>query len=251
MNEIEKTPERVINASDTKDFYAESIPGALDKCVAAGYSPLSMREIIRLRITAGSRSLFWKKCYTTASLIEHGKTATGAKIVLVSHVQNYLMIPANVRMSVAAGLRNGAGIVTKSDFLHRVELAEDGAAGLYIIPRDKVMRSSSGVISIDSAIDHPLTLPFLGVTEKEVQEYLEMHRRVYGGSIGIRHYDDYVEGEVRGRLLFLGDNYYCLGSYVLDDDARFIGVRRSVATEEGNAQNSDNIEQSIEILKRS
>lgn len=137
-------------------------------------------------------------------------------------------------------MRNGAGFVPQEDFYLRLKRAEQGEKGLSIIPYEILKVSTSGVISVDSALEHPMVLPFLGVDEAKARNYLEKHKNVYGPNIGVRHSDDFVEGEVRGRLLFLRGSYFdylLLGDYDLDLDARFVGVREKIA-EGGDAKKS-------------
>ncbi len=177
----------------------------------AGYEAAFLSELVGLRIEVDTEDspfwrLLWQKAHATRSTIETGKTSAGSKIVLVSHLPSYLSEVENIRTAINAGLRNGAVFVPEDNFQQRVKLAEQGEKRAYIIPYEKLKASRSGAFPVDSALEHPLILPFLGVNETQAKQYLENHKQFCGSSIGVWYCDDFVAGETYGRLLILGDS---------------------------------------------
>lgn len=216
-----------------QEFYADNIPTALENCAKAGYEALFMPELVEQRIKAEIDSPLWQNWYTTRSTIETGKTSASSKIVLISHIPGYLSEAENIQTAINAGLRVGAGFVPEDNFQQRVKRAEQGEPRLFIIPYEKVRASPSRVISVDSALEHPLVLPFLGVSKARAGKYFEKHKQIYSPNVGVWHYDDFVNGETRGRVLFLGSNYDILyGFNLLNYYARFVGVRRASDSEQ-------------------
>ncbi len=75
-----------------------------------------------------------------------------------------------------------------------------------MIPYETLNQSSSGVISVDQALNHPQTIPFLG-SEATAKAYLAKHREIYGDQIGVWHSDDFNKKNPLGRVLYLGGSY--------------------------------------------
>lgn len=243
-----------------QEFYANSIPLALENCTKAGYEALFMPELVERRIKAKINSPLWQNWCTTRSTMETGKTPAGSKIVLISHLPSYLSEAENIRTAINAGLRAGAGLVPGDNFQSRVKRAEQGEPGLFIIPYEKVSASPSREIPVDFALEHPLVLPFLGVDEARAGKYFNKHKQIYGPGVGVWHYDDFVNGETRGRVLCLGENYGYLngdscndlcGNSNLVSNARFVGVQKSVQAKTVQAYTPQEITAALNQLKLS
>lgn len=212
--------------SEFESFYADNIPTVLNDCQNAGYAPLFMPKIIERRIKNDGDSAIWKEWYVTPSIVATGQTQKGSKVVVYAHIPNYLSKPENIRTVLDAGLSSGAGEIPQEEFLKLVGFAEQGKEGVFIVPYEKLMASLSERIPVDSALEHPQTLPFLGVDETTAKKYLEKHKEVYGDEIGIWHTDDFVEGKALGRMLCLGDyDDGFVGYSSLSNVARFFGAR--------------------------
>lgn len=209
-----------------KEFYSEGqygVSDSLNQCLSEGYQVLFMPELALAR--TGSNEL-WQNWYATPSLRATGETKQGSKVVVYAHVPNFYSKPANVRNAVANGqLKNGAGPIPQEEFDKLVSL--DGNGRVFVIDYDTLRKSNSGPISVDDAIEHPQTIPFLG-GEAIAKAYLAKHREAYNTSrIGVWHCDDYDKKTPRGRLLFVG--YYVdygglFGNDVLGGYGRVFGV---------------------------
>ncbi len=211
----------------TKIFYSEGKNGvsdALANCMNAGYQALFMSELALARVGAEQGSELLTKWYVTPSVRVTGATKSGAKVVVYAHQPNYFSDPSNIRNAVESGkLVNGAGPMPQDQFENLVSL--DGNGRVFVVDYETLKRSSSGVISVDDALDHPQTIPFLGGREV-AEKYLAKHREVYGSQIGIGHSDDFKKDTPLGRVLYL-DVSYCnglIGYIILDNYGRVFGV---------------------------
>lgn len=200
-----------------KRFYSNTNTGVADvfeQAANEGYQVLFMPELALAR--TGSNELF-QKWYVTPSLRATGQTRASSKVVVYAHVPNFYSNPTNVRDAIKEKrLVNGAGPIPQEEFDRLVSL--DGNGRVFIVPYEKLKESSSGVISVDSALEHPQTIPFLGLNEKDAKAYLAKHKEVFGERIGVWHSDDFDKKTPRGRVLCLGD--YDVG---LDGDYDFGG----------------------------
>ncbi len=208
----------------TKIFYSQGNNGvadSLESCSNEGYQALFMPELAKVRI--GSQEL-WKNWFLTPSLRATGTTKQGSKVVVYAHIPNYFSNPANIRNAVDGKLNNGAGPMPQEEF-NRLE-ALNGNGRVFVIPYETLKQSSSGVIKVDDALEHPQTIPFLGLGREGAEKYLAKHREVYGYNIGIWHSDDFNKKDPLGRVLCLGDGYLngLLGGDILDYDGRVFGV---------------------------
>lgn len=156
-----------------------------------------------------------------------GTTNGGSKVVLYVHDQTSWNSPEKLRYA-REHHKNGAGPFPSEEFYALIDRIGDGK--VFLADYDALKKSTLGVISVDAALAHPQTIPFLG-GEKIAEKYLAKHRKVYGDNIGIWHSDDLAK-EPRGRLLFLGDDIdgdlNSLDNII--SNARFFGVRRSEAS---------------------
>ncbi|MFH0701714.1 MAG: hypothetical protein V2A62_04720 [Candidatus Woesearchaeota archaeon] len=203
-------------------FYNAIMEEALRACQVA-HDAVYMPELAEKRIKAKNDSYLFTNWWTTPSLRITGTTKGGSKIVL--YVQDQTSWNDSEQLKYAREHhRNGAGPFPQEEFDALAGRIDDGK--VFKVDYDVLKRSTSEVISVDAALEHPQTIPFLG-GEDIAKRYLAKHRKVYGDNIGIWHSDDLAE-EPRGRLLVLGYGHgsNLVGDYVLNGNARFLGVRR-------------------------
>ncbi|MFH1073268.1 MAG: hypothetical protein V1743_07615 [Nanoarchaeota archaeon] len=208
-----------------KSVYANTIEEALEACQQQKLAPVFMPQLIDARIAEDdSRAYVWQNWFTALSIRAAGKTKAGHPVVVYGHVENYLSNPENVRIA-KKHLVNNAAVLPKPEFQRLLDL-EDGQA-VFVVDYAALKSSTSGVIPVKDALQHPQTIPFLGGKERAVR-YLEKHEKIYGKKIGVWYSDD-LSDEPRGRLLFLGNDGGdgLSGGNSIDVVARFVGVRRS------------------------
>lgn len=208
----------------TQPFYNTVMEEALRACQTAGYEAAYMPELAERRIKAKNDSSLWKMWWATPSLRITGTTKGQSKVVLYVHDQTSWNDSEQLKYA-REHRKNGAGPFPQEEFYALVNRVGDGK--VFLVDYDTLKRSTSGIISVDSALSHPQIIPFLG-GEKIAEKYLVKHRRVYGNNIGIWHSND-LDDVPRGRLLFLGSDLLG-GDGSLGGDARFLGVRRSGAS---------------------
>ena len=225
-----------VRVIEGKAFYAEGKNGlseALQACQDANCEALFMPELALARINADKDSFLWKNYFSTPSLKATGRTRAGNAVVVYAHIPNYFSDPTNIRDAVKGDkLVNGAGIISQEDFYSL--LKQEGNGRVFGVGDSALKDASSGIITIEDALKHPQTIPFLG--GKEIAEkYLEKYQKIYGDRIGVWHTDDLQETPI-GRLLFVANNNYGLyGSYYLDSDGCFVGVAQKAQTTEENS----------------
>ncbi len=228
---LRNAPEGIYNQKalkyPTQVFYSEGKHGVSDSllnCAKAGYQALFMLELALTRIGAEQGSEVLTKWFLTPSLRATGTTKQGSKVVVYAHQPNYFSDPVNIRNVVESGkLVNGAGPIPQEEF-NRLE-ALNGNGRVFVIPYETLKQSSSGVIKVDDALEHPQTIPFLGGVDK-AKAYLAKHREVYGDRIGIWHTDDLNKKDPLGRVLYLSNDYNdgLNGNLSLDYDGQVFGV---------------------------
>jgi len=218
----------ILRIIEGKEFYdGDSSNGlwrALEACKKAKHNALFMPEIADIRINSPKDARIWQPWYCAPSVRATGKTKQGAKIVVYGHIPNYFSNPENIRKAVySKNLVNGAGVMPGKEFQKLLKL-EDGAA-VFVVDYAKLKNSVSGVISVDDALEHPQTIPFLG-GEERAKAYLKRHKEVFSNKIGIYHYDDLSDKGALGRLLFVGDDGCdnLDGCNLLNGSGRFVGV---------------------------
>ncbi|MEK6937971.1 MAG: hypothetical protein AABX04_02910 [Nanoarchaeota archaeon] len=206
-------------------FYNAIMEDALRACQVA-HDAAYMPELAEERIKAKNDSSLWNDWWTTPSLRITGTTKGGSKVVLYVHDQTSWTNPEELKYA-REHHKNGAGPFSQKEFDALADRVDDGK--VFKVDYDVLKRSTSGVIIVDAALEHPQTIPFLG-GEDVAKRYLAKHREVYEDNIWIWHSDDLAE-EPRGRLLVLGNlhNLNLFGYGNLNGNARFLGVRRSVS----------------------
>ena len=213
-----------------KEFYAGSYADALALCEAGGMRGLYMPEVAQARIDGFA---LWDRFYDSLSFRVTGKSK-GEPFVLYVHTEHPLATAEGVRTAKVKGLVNGALHFPKDAFEQLLERdgerAPDGTYCVKNVSYKTLIKSSSGVISVDDALEHPQTVPFLG-SEERAEQYLKKFRNVHGQNIGIWHRDDLIDNGPLARPLVVGDFYYLgLGGYYggyFSDSARLFGVPRA------------------------
>ena len=215
-----------------KEFYKNRTDKALNDCVEAGFQAVFMPQLIDTRIQNPKDSRAWQTWWTTPSIKATGLSKGGNPVVVYAHTDNYFSNPKNIETAINNGLRNGAGVMPQANFQRLLDL-EDGKT-VFVVDYNKLKNSVSGIISVDDALKHPQTIPFISGKEK-AETYLNRHLEVYGANIGIWHSDDLQADETpAGRLLFLGGYGKGLfGYYDLINLGRFLGAPKTAA--EGGA----------------
>ena len=217
-----------------KSFYNNELVKALEDSQEDNFRPVFMNEFADLRIKADKQDELIKKWYLTPSLRATGITNQGSKVVVYAHTDNYFSNQKNVRKA-RKDLVNGAGKLPQEEFQKLVDQDkkenENKNRLVYVVDYEKLKKSSSKVIPVSQALEHPQTIPFLG-GEERAKLYLEKHKEVYGNTIGIWHSND-LQDEAFGRLLYAGYGYYngLSGDDDLDGIGRFFGVRPLVVVE--------------------
>lgn len=212
---------------ELKEFYYSNLTTALENCLEAGYKPMFMPELADARINGKAA---WDKWYSTPSVRATGITKQGSKVVVYAHIDNPFSNPANIRKNVEQGLVNGAGIMLQDDFQKLLD-AEDNKR-VFVLDYNTLKNSGSGVVSIDSALEHPQTIPFLGGRDR-AEAYLAKYKEAYNtDKIGVWHSDDLKDSPM-GRLIFAGsvDSGGLNGNGGLSVGGRFLGVRNKKVCE--------------------
>ena len=211
--------------------YANSHEEALALCESAGNRALFLPEIAQARIAG---DLPWNNYYGSRSLRVTGTSKGGSKVVLYVHTDHPLATSEGVRRAKRQGLVDGAARFSQTVFLQLLERdgekADDGTYCVKAVPHGRLTESPSGIISIDDALDHPQTVPFLG-SEDLAKQYFAALRRAYNtDKIGIWHSNDLHKDGPLARPLFVGCNYYYGlfgGNDSVFNGGRVVGVRAS------------------------
>ncbi|MBI2148876.1 hypothetical protein HYU23_04295 [Candidatus Woesearchaeota archaeon] len=194
------------------------------------------------RVNSDKGSRMWEVWWLAPSVRATGTTKQGAKVVVYAHENNYFSNPANVKDAVDnKKLVNGAGPMPQDQFYSLLE--REGNGRVFVVDYDKLKRSSSSVISVDDALYHPQTIPFLG-SKDTAERYLVKHRKVYGDKIGVWHTDD-LEDEPMARMLFLGISD---GNGLSGDDLDYSSRLLGVAPEAQSAREREGLEGTVEVL---
>ena len=216
---------------ETKEISNINMALALEECQNGNHRAMFAPEFADARI----EGKFWNDCFTTPSLMATGKTRQGNAVVVYAHVPNYFSNPENIRNAIKYGLKNGAGIMPEPEFQRLLGLEGEG---VFVVDYKTLKKSSSGIIPVEKALEHPQTIPFLG-GEDRAEKYLAKYKEEKDSSIEILHSDDLNEAPV-GRLLGFGSCDSSLGLYgssSLDNDGCFVRVRNDVVkSAEGDAK---------------
>ena len=230
-----------------KIFYRERKYGlseSLKECSESGYNPLFMPELAKAKSKANRDSILWKEWFLTPSIKATGRTKSGSPIVVYAHVPNYFSNSENIRSAIEGDkLINGAGPMPKEEFYRLLDLQDNKR--VFVVDHDKLKNSTNRKISVEEALAHPQTIPFLG-GEQIAADYLIKHKEVYGeNNIGVWHTDDLQE-EPMGRVLVVGSSYNSglNGFNGLGSDGRVFGVAPEAQNDEKNSA-SENLEKKL------
>ncbi|MEK6903488.1 MAG: hypothetical protein AABW64_02480, partial [Nanoarchaeota archaeon] len=174
------------------------------------------------------------------SIRASGYTRQGNAVVVYNHNHptNQFGDPARIIRAKKEGLIQHTARLSQPEFQAMVDAdGKTDARGnrlVWVGNHDRHSKAFSGVISVDQALSHPQTIPFLG-GEQRAQQYLQRHKEVIGSGIGVWYIDDINKVTPVARLLFLngydggGDDLGLLSSSNLNDDACILGVREGSA----------------------
>lgn len=206
---------------EVEEVYDDRLHVALSFVDSAFFMP----DMIRARTSVDSVHRLWQTWWTSPSIRATGRTVAGTPVVLYAHVPHFYSDAENIKTAVEERkLVHGAAVLPRKEFARLLSLERNG---VHVVDYTALKKSTSGVINISKALEHPQTLSFLGVSEEEAQAYLSKHTQAYGSNIGIWHCDDLGEEPV-ARVLFLGDsdNFHLGGNNIINNLGRFLGVRR-------------------------
>jgi len=218
-----KEPIQIFNS-----YLEGDISDSLRNYANGGYQALFIPELAMTIVEAEQGFEILGQGCLTPSMKATGKTKQGTEVVVYTHIPNYFNDPTNVRSVIKSKkLVNGAGPMPQEAFDSLVAL--DGSGRVFVVDYDKLRKSTSGVVNVDDALDHPQTIPFLG--GKDIAErYLAKHKLRWGKTISIGYIDDLKEKSSLGRLLCLGGGGAGLdgGDYHFKCDGRFFCVAQEI-----------------------
>src|SRR3989344_3754184 len=202
MTSIIKIPRKTF--VDGELFYASQTSNALRNC-QEDCDALFMPEVIDARISSPNESPLWQNFLSAPSVRATG-VIKGEPVVVYAHVPNHFSNPDNIELSIQNGLRNGAGIIPQDEFQRFYDMVDNEI--VFLVDYNKLLKSTSGVIKVKDALQHPQTIPFLGGKER-VGLYLEEHERNFGPNIGVLLSNDLqLDGLSVARVLHVGDGLY-------------------------------------------
>jgi hypothetical protein len=208
----------VLDFAEGFEFSAKTYRSALLACGAAGCAPLFMPGLIAARNSAGADDLFWKGAFTSASIRARGKTKRGRHVVVYSHMANYLGLPDNLPDCVKEEID-----MPQVEFQNLADSA-DGKS-IFVVDISERTQSKADVVTLDDALKHPQTIPFIGDKDCAVL-YFHKHKEIYGNRIGLWFRNDVGVSPVARFLNLGGNGSDGLGGYP-GDDCMFVGVRKS------------------------
>ena len=222
-----------VEAKLFENLEINGVEKALRECYGAKCEPVYMPQLVDARISAPNDSPVWQ-WHATPSVRVTGRTKPststvkgGNPVVVYAHVPNYFSKPNNVAKAVSEGLTNGAGRMPPKEFYTLLSLEDNEK--VFVVDYTTLKNSSSKVIDVAQALEHPQVIPFLG-GQTRTEQYLEKFQQVYNSTkIGVWHCDDLTD-EPLGRVLFLGYDHSddLIANDYLSNSGRFLGVRRGV-----------------------
>ena len=154
-----------MNEQKTEIFNDDDLANALWNCQTLTcfpyhhhsftYKVAFMSDIIDAKI---EDRLGWGKPFSLPSIVSTpsvratGKTKQGNAVVVYGHVPNYFSISGNIKSSLR-NLINGAGIMPQEEFQRLLDAEDD--KNVFVIDYEKLKKSESDIISLDSALEHP------------------------------------------------------------------------------------------------
>jgi len=184
-----------------------------------------MPDLIDRRIGSAGEERIWRYGHSTLSIKATGKTKQGTPVVVYAHAHHNFSDPDSITGAIEQGLVDGAGTMTQDEFQRLLDLQND--KNVFVVDYRKLKKtteSKKDVFSINMALEHPQTIPFLGGKER-AQRYLRKHEQVYGDKVIIWSSDDLADQPL-ARLLFIGGKYLpsLNGDYALASHGRFVGM---------------------------
>ena len=204
---------------------------ALKNCQNENFEAVFLPSIIDAKIEASNDSKIWHNGtnYSAPSIKVTGKTKQGSRVVIYAHVPNYFSDPNNIKKAKEQplyddNLGRGVGIVPRDEFQRLLSLKDD--ENVFVVDYDS-LHTTSETVSLEDALKHPQTIPFLGGEERAIK-YLERHREIYEDRPLRIAYKGDLSYEPMGHLLFVGHNYHgILGEHPLYATGRFLGVQHT------------------------
>ena len=222
-----------------KPFYSDKLATALRNCLAAGYRPLYLPEIIQMRLLSSGDSWLWQKWFTTPSIEATGRTKQGTPIILYVHTENIFSNPANIDAAIHREIRFGYYAIPNAEFRRLLKLGENGETDksgnrlVWVIDHEKLKSFRSKMLtvikSVSAALRHHQILPFIG-SEDLARVYLARFLEVYNKDEIILTDTDVndISDQPTGRPLFVGDGNSWDGGFggskFLDLNGRFVGI---------------------------
>lgn len=214
-----------------KEFYGSNLYDALKNCGSECEEILYMPQLLELKISALNDSKIFQNWYSTPSIKVTGRTKQGKPVVVYAHISDYFSNQKNIKKSINKGLINGAGYILNKDFMRLLELEDNKK--VFVVDYYKLKSSTSGIIPLEKALEHPQTIPFCGskeLAEKYLGKYKEVYGamgKIYGEGIGVFHCDDLYNSPL-ARPLVIGLNLKggLYSNISLNYDARFVGISK-------------------------
>jgi hypothetical protein len=222
------------------------IDEALRQALIAKSQPVSMPDILEGRIQGTIPFNEWFTTPTSIRATGRYKGEGDAEVIYAHNVETYLSNPDNIKIKIDKRdkeLINGAARLgsTKEEAQKAFDRLRDRVdeKNVHVVPHSRFVKALSGFITVESALEHPQTIPFAG-SEDTAKRYLPRHREAYKtDKIGMWHFDDLNDKEgPLGRWLCLGTD-----SYGFNGDVHFDGDGRVLAVSAGGA----NIPKSVVI----
>ena len=155
----------------------DPLPAALEACEGAGYSPSYTPDVAmaRLALPATKDSALFNYELVTGSLRIVGHSPGGAHVDVYAHGAHPFLSADHIRgVTERREFTPGALYFPEDMFNHLLTL--DGSGRVFVVDHSG---TDSHFMSVDEALEHPHTLPFLGLGHDEAQAYLTKHNTVY------------------------------------------------------------------------
>lgn len=209
-------------------IYDQSLSNALRRGWRDGFHPAFAPEIVGSRL----QDRYWGRSYATQSIRATGYTKHGQKVDIYVHTEHWFSNPENILLAYRRDFNdltlNGAARMPQEEFDRLIDLDEKtnehGDRIVWVIGHGALWRARSKVMTIEEALEHPQTKPFIG-NETKAGPYLAKHKERYGDKIGIWYSDD-LGTEPRARPLFFGSDHLGLDSgFNFFSDGRILAMK--------------------------
>lgn len=150
----------------------------------------------------------WGNWFSTRSVVMTGMSRQHKRpLVVYAHVPTYLSDWRNLQPYSEKVYDGTSAIVPEKEFYRVLDL--DGNGKVFVLNYKAVKKARvksyvrDYIVSVEQALEDPLTLPFMGVNEAEAIAYFAQHEEVYGDYVGLLHNIDVAKQPI-GRFLHLG-----------------------------------------------